>query len=148
MATYIAYRVTMAYENAGRSPVSRCATMRVPAWDSNFCKTVNASSAEVRSGLRTVLRALWPWGESSRAILPRARPGLTIHDPNHRAIPGRPPLPEPEKPRPLTEETEDRRLLNTSSLFPELRLPAWDSNFCKTVNASSAEVRSGLSQER
>ena len=38
-------------------------------------------------------------------------------------------MPEPEKPSPLTEETEDRRLLSTSSPFEHLRVPEWDANF-------------------
>ncbi len=43
--------------------------------------------------------------------------------------PGRPPMPEAENPPPLTEEIEDRWLLNRSSLFQDLRLPSCDANF-------------------
>ncbi len=55
-------------------------------------------------------------------------------------------MPEPENPRPLTEEIENRQLLNTSSLLQDVRLPECDANFCKTFNKKpDFQRRSGSS---
>ncbi len=77
--------------------------------------------------------------ESPRAFSAHTPPSVRRHAPNHRASSRCPPLSEPEKSSLLTEETENRQLLNSSSLFQHLRLPECDANFCKTVNREPEE---------